>query len=317
MNRERSAGAPAGALEVDLGGIRMKNPVMVASGTFGYGEEYAELLDLNRLGAVVLKGVSLRPERGNPPPRLVEVPGGLLNAIGLQNPGVEEVVKHHLPFLRRFDVAVIVNIWGRTPQEYAEVAARLSDAEGVHGLELNVSCPNVEAGGHTFGTDTTIFSRLLERVRKATPLPLIPKLAPNVPDIAVFARAAEAGGAQAISLINSLPAMAIDVETRRPRLANVTGGLTGPAIHPVAVKLVWEAARAVKIPIVGMGGVRTAEDALELILAGATAVAVGSATFVHPRAALEIVEGIEQYLARHKVGSVRELVGRVRVEQHR
>ncbi|MBN1269931.1 MAG: dihydroorotate dehydrogenase [Kiritimatiellae bacterium] len=300
-------------MTVNLGGIAMKNPVMVASGTFGYGPEYADLVDLNRLGAVVVKGISLNPTQGNPPPRTFEVPGGLINAIGLQNPGVEGFVKEYMPFLRRHDVAVIVNIWGRTVEEYREVAARFDRVEGVHGLELNVSCPNIKEGSNTFGTDMRLFREVVSEVRRATRLPLMPKLAPNVSSIATFAKAAEEAGADAVSLINSIPAMAIDVETRRPRLANITGGLTGPAIHPVAVKLVWEAARAVRIPVVGMGGISSTSDALEFIIAGAAAVSVGTATFGNPLAALEVADGIERYLAEHGIAHVGDLVGTVRI----
>ena len=298
-------------LSVCIGSLRLRHPVLVASGTFGYGPEYADLVDLSALGAIVVKGICLEAHEGNPPPRTVEVASGLLNAIGLQNPGVEGFVRDYMPFLRRHDVPVIVNIWGRTTAEYAEVAARLSDVEGVHALELNVSCPNIREGSRTFGTHLALFAGVVEAVRARTALPIIPKLAPNVSDIGAFAREAERAGADAVSLINSLPAMAIDIETRRPRLGNVTGGLSGPAIHPVAVKLVWEAARAVRLPVIAMGGIRSAVEAIEFILAGATAVAVGTASFVHPPTATEVVEGIRAYLARHGLGSVRELVGTV------
>ncbi len=298
-------------LAVHLGRLRLKNPVMTASGTFGYGREYADVVDLARLGAVVVKGISLQPAPGNPPPRLVEVPGGLINSIGLQNPGVAVFISEYLPFLRTVDTAVIVNIWGRTVAEYAEVAARLSDAEGVHALELNVSCPNIDAGGHLFGTDLRRFREVVAAVRARTGLPIIPKLAPHAPDLRAFARAAEEAGADAVALVNSIPAMAIDVETRRPRLGHVTGGLSGPAIHAIAVKLVWEAAQAVRIPVVGMGGITTAADALEFILAGATAVAVGTATFANPRAALEVVDGVADYLRRHRLADLRPLIGAV------
>ena len=301
-------------LSVELGGIAMRNPVMVVSGTFGYGREYADLVDLNGLGALVVKGISLAPVQGNPPPRLVEVTSGLVNAVGLQNPGFERFVADYLPYLRDFDVPVIVNIWGTTVEEYAAVAARFNDVAGVAGLELNISCPNIKAGGIAFGTDPDLARRVITAARAATRLPLIPKLSPNVTDIAVFARIAEECGADAISLINTVPAMVIDVETRRPVLANVTGGLSGPAIAPIAVKLVWEAARAVKIPVIGIGGISTAEQALEFIIAGASAVAVGTANFADPACSLRIVEGIREYLARHGLGSVRELVGSIEVK---
>lgn len=302
-------------MEVVVGGIRMKNPVMVASGTFGYGAEYADLVDINRLGAVVVKGISLEPCEGNPPPRLVEVTGGLVNAIGLQGPGVEKFIKEHMPFLRQFDVPVIVNIWGRTIKEYAEVAARFDGVQGVSGLELNISCPNIKEGGMAFGTDPKITGEVITSARKKTKLPLIPKLSPAVSDIAMFARVAEESGADAVSLINTLPAMVIDVETRRPVLANAVGGLSGPAIHPVAVKLVWEAAKVVNIPVIGMGGITGAGEALEFIIAGAAAVAVGTATFTDPMTALKVIDGIEDYLRKHGVGDVNELVGTIEIDE--
>jgi len=296
-------------LGVEVGGIHMKNPVMVASGTFGYGPEYAGLIDLNRLGAVVVKGISPWPTSGNPPPRTVEVASGLINAIGLQNPGVQGFIDQYLPFLRGFDVPVIVNIWGRTVADYEQVAERLDAVEGIAGVEVNVSCPNIKEGSALFGTDPDMFRRVLVAVRKKTRLPLIPKLAPDLANIRSFAKTAEECGADAISLINSIPAMAIDVETRRPKIGNVTGGLSGPAMHPIAVKLVWEAAQAVRIPVVGMGGIAGPADALEFIIAGATAVAVGTANFTDPSTALRVVDGIEDYLARHGLGAVRQLVG--------
>jgi dihydroorotate dehydrogenase (NAD+) catalytic subunit len=297
------------SLAVDIGGIRMKNPVLVASGTFGYGPEYADLIDLDRLGAVVVKGIREEPTRGNPTPRTVEVASGLINAIGLPNPGFHGFVEQYMPFLRRHDVPVIVNIWGTSVEEYGRVAALFDDVEGVAGLEVNVSCPNIKEGSCLFGTDLEMFRRVVSEVRERTRLPVIPKLAPNVSDIASFARAAEACGADALSLINSVPAMAVDVESRKPKLANVTGGLTGPAIHPIAVKLVWEAARAVEIPVIGMGGIRRAEDALEFLIAGARAAAVGTATFTDPHTVLRVIEGIEGYLARHGLADIGELTG--------
>ncbi|MCX6998665.1 MAG: dihydroorotate dehydrogenase [Kiritimatiellaeota bacterium] len=298
-------------LSVNLGGVRMRNPVMVASGTFGYGPEYADLVDLNRLGAFVVKGISLDPWRGNPPPRTVETASGLINAIGLQNPGADVFLRDHLPFLRQFDVPVIVNIWGRTVEEYAAVAERLSAAAGLAALELNVSCPNIKEGRTTFGTNLPMFRRVLAAVRLKTRLPLIPKLAPDLAQIKAFAQAAEEEGADALSLINSIPALAIDIETRRPVLANRTGGLSGPAIKPIALKLVWEAAQAVKIPVVGIGGIATAADALEFIIAGASAVAVGTANFTEPTTALTVADGIRDYLVRHNLGTVKELVGTI------
>ncbi len=287
----------------------MRNPVMTASGTFGYGPEYDRLVDYRRLGALVVKGIRMEPTRGNPTPRTVEAHSGLINAIGLPGPGVEGFIRDYLPFLRTRDVPVIVNIWGRSVEEYAEVAARLSAEEGIHGLEINVSCPNIKEGSKAFGTDLAAFRRVVRAVRARTRLPVIPKLAPNVSDIAAFARAAEECGADAVSLINSVPAMAVDIETRKPKLGNVTGGLSGPAIHAIAVKLVWEAARAVKIPVIAMGGIQDAADAIEFIIVGAAAVAVGTASFVHPTTAVDVVEGIERYLIRHALPSVGALRG--------
>lgn len=305
--------SPTPDLSVRIGALRLRNPVMVASGTFGYGPEYAELVDYRRLGAIVVKGIRMEATRGNETPRTVEVPSGMINAIGLPGPGVEGFIAEYLPVLRHHDVPVIVNIWGRTVEEYGDVAARLDAEDGVHALEINVSCPNVKEGSRAFGTNPDMFRRVVDRVRSRTRLPVIPKLAPNVSDIGLFARAAEECGADAVSLINSFPAMAVDVETRRPRLANITGGLSGPAIHPIAVKLVWEAARAVKIPVVAMGGISSAKDAIEFILVGATAVAVGTANFVHPPTATEIVDGLREYLARHGYPDISSVRGAVRL----
>lgn len=299
------------AMAVEIAGIRMKNPVMVASGTFGYGPEYAEFVDLNRLGAIVVKGICMEPWQGNRPPRMVEVHGGLVNAIGLQGPGVSGFVAEHMPFLRDFDVPVIVNIWGRTLEEYGEVAAAFSDVEGVAGLELNISCPNIKEGGIAFGTDVDMAARVIGLARSKTTLPLIPKLSPNVPDVAQFARVAEAEGADAVSLINTLPAMVIDTETRRPVLSNVVGGLSGPGIKPVAIKQVWEAAQAVSIPVIGMGGITCARDAVEFMLAGASAVAVGTANFTHPTTSIDVIDGLQQYLTTQALDDVRDLTGAV------
>ncbi len=296
-------------ISIDLCGIRMKNPVMVASGTFGYGPEYAELLDISRLGAIVVKGISLEPTQGNPTPRLLETPCGLLNAIGLQNPGADEFIKEYMPFLRKHDVALIVNIWGREIQDYAEVAARFDSVPGVHALELNISCPNIKQGGLAFGSEPRMAHEVTAAARARTRLPLIPKLPPNSGNISLLARAVAEAGADAISLINSFPAMAIDVERRVPLLANVTGGLSGPAIHPIAVKLVWEAAQAVKLPVIGIGGITSAKDALEFIIAGASAVAVGTANFTEPATCLSIIDGIGDYLRRHNLASIAELKG--------
>jgi len=300
-------------LDINLAGIRMKNPVMVASGTFGYGPEYADLVDLNKLGAIVVKGISLEPWGGNRTPRMVEVSGGLINAIGLQNPGVKGFTEKYMPFLRQYDVAVIVNIWGKTQDEYAEVAARFDGVEGVHALEINISCPNVKAGGSSFGTNLESTAKVVAAVRARTKLPIIPKLAPNVSDIGAFAKVCVDNGADALSLINSFPAMAIDIETRRPILANVSGGLSGPAIHPIAVKLVYEAAKAVKVPLIALGGITSAKEAIEFMIAGASAVAVGTANFTEPLTALNVISGLSDYLDRHNMNSVQELVRSIRI----
>jgi len=305
------SGKPVIDLSVNIGGIAMKNPVMVASGTFGYGPEYADLVDLNKLGAIVVKGICLHPTKGNATPRTAEVSSGLLNAIGLPGPGVDGFVREYMPFLRRFQTPVIVNIWGKTIEEYAEVARRFDQVEGVAGLEVNVSCPNIKEGSAVFGTDIDMFRRVLEKIRTATRLPMIPKLAPNVSDIAAFARAAESCGANAISLINSFPGMAVDIKTRRPRLANVTGGLTGPAIRPIAVRLVWQAAQAVNIPVIGMGGISRLEDALEFFIVGADAVALGTINFTDPAAAVQLISGLENYLISNRLSSIRELTGTI------
>lgn len=300
-------------LSVNIGGIRMKNPVMVASGTFGYGPEYADLVDLNKLGAIVVKGICLHPTRGNATPRTAEVASGLLNAIGLPGPGVDGFVRDYMPFLRNFRTPVIVNIWGKTIEEYVEVARMFDQVDGIAGLEVNVSCPNIKEGSALFGTDLDMFSRVVEKMRAATRLPLIPKLAPNVSDIAAFARAAENTGANAISLINSFPGMAIDVKTRRPKLANVTGGLTGPAIRPIAVRLVWQAAQAVNIPVIGMGGISRLDDALEFFIVGADAVALGTVNFTDPSAAINLIDGLEKYLAANGMRSITGLTGTIQL----
>jgi dihydroorotate dehydrogenase (NAD+) catalytic subunit len=295
-------------LTVTLGGIHMANPVMVASGTFGYGKEYADVVDVRRLGAIVVKGIRLGAWGGNATPRMVEVQGGLVNAIGLQGPGVDGFVSEYMPFLRTTGVPVIVNIWGTSVEEYAEVAARLSDVPGIHGLELNVSCPNVKEGGASFGTDPRRMAEVIAAVRPRTKLTLLTKLAPNIPDVRVFARAAQDAGSDVLSISNTLPAMVIDIETRRPVLANRVGGLSGPALHPVAVKLVWEAAQAVRIPIIGMGGIMEPKDAIEFLIAGASAVAVGTANFIDPTTPLRVIDGIAEYLRRRGHAKVTEIV---------
>jgi dihydroorotate dehydrogenase (NAD+) catalytic subunit len=302
-------------LSVRIGKLKLQNPVMVASGTFGYGIEYAQLLDLNQLGAVVVKGIRLDPVRGNATPRTVEVASGLINAIGLQGPGVDGFIKKYWPFLKSLKVPTIINIWGTTVEEYAEVAERFDALGGVGALELNVSCPNIKKGGAQFGTDLKLLAQVVAACRKVTKLPLITKMSPNVVSIAPFAQAAEDAGSDALSIMNSYPAMAIDIETRRPKLANVTGGLTGPCIKPIAIKLVWEAARAVKIPIIGMGGIQNAADAIEFMVAGATAVAVGTANFYEPQTALQVIGGIDEYMQKHGLKDAKEIIRSVVVKK--
>ena len=286
----------------------MKNPVTVASGTFGYGEEYAALADISRLGAVTVKGIRKEPCEGNPVPRIHEVPGGMLNAIGLQGPGAKAFIADYLPFLRAKKVPVIVNIWGTSVEGYAETAAEFEGAEGVDALEINVSCPNVKHGGASFGSDPALVATVVAAVRKAAPSQtLITKLAPNVPDIKTFVRAAEDAGTDALAISNTIPAMAIDIEARRHVLANKTGGLSGAAIHPAAVKLVWDASRVAQTPIIGMGGIFTPADAIEFLCAGATAVAVGTANFIDPLTPFKVLEGIADYMRRHNLRNVAEI----------
>ncbi|HEY5480757.1 MAG TPA: dihydroorotate dehydrogenase [Verrucomicrobiae bacterium] len=302
-------------LSVKIGTLTLQNPVTVASGTFGYGVEYSQLINLNQLGAVVVKGIRLGPVRGNPTPRTVEVTSGLINAIGLQGPGVDGFIRKYWPFLKALKVPTIINIWGTTVEEYAEVARRFDALGGVGALELNVSCPNIKEGGAQFGTDVTLLSQVVGACRKVTKLPLITKLSPNVVSIAPYAKAAEAAGSDALSIMNSFPAMAIDIETRRPRLANVTGGLTGPCIKPIAIKLVWEAAKAVRIPIIGMGGIQSTADAIEFLMAGATAVAVGTANFYEPQTALQVIAGLRQFMQQNRIKDLRELIGSVQTRK--
>ncbi len=295
---------------VNLCGVTLKNPVMTASGTFGSGAEFAEFVDLNKLGAVVTKGVANVPWEGNPTPRVAEVYGGMLNAIGLQNPGVELFAQRDIPFLKQYDTKIIVNVCGHTVEEYAAVAERLSN-EPVDLLEINISCPNVKEGGIAFGQSAKTVCEVTEEIKKYAKQPVIMKLSPNVSDIAEMARAAEAGGADAVSLINTLTGMKIDIHRRCFALANRTGGLSGPAVHPVAVRMVYESAQAVKIPVIGMGGIMTAEDAVEMILAGATAVSVGTANFTNMHATEEIIKGIERYMRQYHVADISELIGAV------
>lgn len=296
---------------VNIAGVDFKNPVMTCSGTFGSGQEYGEFVDLNVLGGVVTKGVSNVPWPGNPGPRIAETYGGMINAIGLQNPGIDVFVRRDIPYLKRYDTRVIVNVCGKTAEDYVEVVERLAE-EPVDLLEINISCPNVKEGGIAFGQDPKAVEVITREVKSRARQPVIMKLSPNVTDITVMAKAAEAGGADAVSLINTLTGMKIDVHRRTFAVANKTGGLSGPAIKPVAVRMVYQAANAVKIPVIGMGGIMTAEDAIEFILAGATAVSVGTANFHDPYAAAKIVKGIERYMERYKVDDIRQLIGAVR-----
>jgi len=298
-------------LSVQLGALHLKNPIVAASGCFGYGVEYQHAVDLSSLGGVAVKGLFLAEREGHPPPRIVETPAGMLNAIGLQGIGVHRFVAEKLPELRRLGATTIVNICGSTLDEYCEVARVLSDHEGVGAIELNISCPNIKEGGIQFGCSLTGTYDVVNGVRKVTSLPLIPKLTPNVTDVASFARASEEAGADAISLVNTFLAMAIDVETRTPKLSNVLGGLSGPAIRPIAVRMVWECHQAVKLPILGMGGIATVQDALEFIIAGASAVQVGTANFTDPFVWRKLINGLDAYLERHKIARVQDLVGRL------
>ena len=295
---------------VNLAGVLLKNPIMTASGTFGSGQEYSEFVDLNKLGAVVTKGVANVPWPGNPTPRVAEVYGGMLNAIGLQNPGIDVFVQRDIPFLTHYDTRIIVNVCGKTASDYIEVVERLSD-QPVDMLEINISCPNVKEGGIAFGQNAASVEEITKEVKKYARQPVIMKLSPNVTDITEMAKAAEAGGADAISLINTLTGMKIDVNRRKFALANRTGGMSGPAVHPIAVRMVYQVAQAVNIPIIGMGGVQSTEDALELILAGATAVSVGTANFTNPTATIDIINGIQDYMENNGVEDINELIGAV------
>lgn len=296
-------------MAVQIGNLRLKNPVMTASGTFGYGEEYSEYVDLNRLGAIVVKGLSLQPRPGNPPPRIMETTGGMLNAIGLQNIGVDVFIEEKLPFLRMHDVAVIANIYGESYAEYQKVARKLSSVKGVHALEVNVSCPNVKRGGLSFGSDPRIAALVTRKVKEETDLPVIIKLTPNVTDITAIAVAVEKAGADAVSLINTLTGMSVNLKTRTPHLKNITGGLSGPAIKPVALRMVWQVVKCVSIPVIGIGGIMNAGDALEFMVLGARAVQVGTANFVNPRATTDILEGMQEYLQDNNIKDINEIVG--------
>ncbi|MBC8318183.1 MAG: dihydroorotate dehydrogenase [Desulfobulbaceae bacterium] len=295
-------------LKIKIGGWTLKNPIMTASGTFGYGEEFTPYLNLEDLGAVVVKGISLEPRSGNPPPRIVETPCGMLNAIGLENVGLEKFISTKMQIFRKYNTDFVVNILGDSVEEYSTLAARLNDTD-IAAIEVNISCPNVKKGGVAFGVDPQMAYEVTQAVRRRTDKPLIIKLSPNVTDITVMAKAAEDGGADAVSLINTLLGMAIDPATRKPKLANIVGGLSGPAIKPVALRMVWQASKRVRIPVIGIGGIRTTEDVIEFMLAGASAVQIGTANLIDPGVSGNIVKGLLGYLKQHKISSVRELIG--------
>jgi dihydroorotate dehydrogenase (NAD+) catalytic subunit len=300
-------------LTVDIGGLELQNPVLTASGTFGYAREYEQLVDLNRLGGIIVKGLSLEPTKGNPPPRIYETPCGMLNAIGLENVGIEAFVTEKLPFLQTLKPPIIVNIYGKREEDYAQLAARIEALEAIAAVEVNISCPNVKAGGMVFGVDPQAAFSVIRAVRNQTTKLLIVKLSPNVTDITEIARAVENAGADCLSLINTLTAMAIDIHTRRPRLANITGGLSGPAIKPVALRMVWQVVQAVGVPVIGIGGIMSAEDALEFFIAGATAIQVGTANFVNPHATTDIIDGIEKFLIEKKIAGISDLIGTLKI----
>ncbi|MBW1759201.1 MAG: dihydroorotate dehydrogenase [Deltaproteobacteria bacterium] len=300
-------------LNVNIGGLELQNPVMTASGTFGYAGEFEELVDLNRLGGIVVKGVSLQPSPGNPPPRIVETASGMLNAIGLENVGLEAFIKEKVPFLKKLSTPVFANIYGKTIDEYAKLAERIEWIDEVTGIEVNISCPNVKAGGVAFGVEPEAAFRVVDAVRNRTNKPVMVKLSPNVTDITQIAKSAENAGADSVSLINTLTGMAIDIESRRPKLANITGGLSGPAIKPVALRMVWQVAQNVKIPVVGIGGIMTAQDALEFLMAGASAIQVGTANFINTHATMDIIEGIERFMKEKKISKITDIIGSLEV----
>ncbi len=300
-------------LSVNIGELRFKNPVLTASGTFGYGEEFADFVDLERLGGFIVKGTTLNPRDGNPYPRMAETPAGMLNAVGLQNKGVDYFIGQIYPRIKDLDTNVLVNLSGSSIEDYVAAAEKLAGLERVPAIELNISCPNVKAGGMAFGTSCEAAGRVVAAVRRAYPKTLVVKLSPNVTDIASIAKAVEAEGADAVSLINTLLGMAVNAETQRPVLSTVTGGLSGACVKPIALRMVWQVYHAVKVPIIGLGGIMNATDAIEFFLAGATAIQVGTANFINPRVTMEIVDGIAAYLERKNIGSVRELVGQLKV----
>ncbi len=300
-------------LSVSLGKIKLKNPVIAASGTFGFAEEYEDFFDLNELGAIIPKGISLKPMIGNVPPRIFETEGGMINSIGLQNPGLDKFIIDKFPYLRKIKTHLFINFFGYTEQEYVELAQRLNDLPGISGLEMNISCPNVKKGGIVFGTNPKMTFRLVQKVRKVTKLHLMVKLSPNVTDISTIARSAAEGGADSISLINTFKALAINIHTLKPEIGNIIGGLSGPAIKPVALRMVWEVCQTVKIPVIGMGGIRKAEDAMEFILAGASAIQIGTANLINPHTAIEVIEGIKRYLIQHQIPSIQKCIGLFRI----
>jgi dihydroorotate dehydrogenase (NAD+) catalytic subunit len=300
-------------LSVDIGGLKLQNPVMTASGTFGYAMEFKSLIDLNRLGGAIVKGLSLEPTKGNPPPRIVETPCGMLNAIGLENVGLEAFIKTKVPYFSKLEIPVIANIYGHTVETYARLSERLDEVAELAGIEINISCPNVKQGGVAFGTDARMAHQVVRAVRHLYHGYMMVKLSPNVTDITEIAKSVEDAGADGISLINTLTGMAIDIHSRKPRIANITGGLSGPAIRPVAVRMVWQVAQAVKVPVIGIGGIMRAEDALEFLIAGASAVQVGTANFVNPRVTMEIIDGLTDYLQTYGIATVKEVIGSIRI----
>jgi dihydroorotate dehydrogenase (NAD+) catalytic subunit len=296
-------------LTVKIGKMILKNPVIVSSGTFGFGEEFEDFFDLNHLGAVISKGISLKPMAGNPPPRIFETEGGILNSIGLQNPGFQEFIENKLPYYKNLKTHLIINFFGDTQKEYIELARRFDNVFGISGLEMNISCPNIKKGGIVFGTHPQMAYRLVRAVRKATKLTLMVKLSPNVTDIALMAKSVEEGGADAVSLVNTFRAMAVNIHTQKPELGNIIGGLSGPAIKPIALRMVWEVSQAVNIPIIGMGGIMNAKDAIEFILVGASAIQIGTANLINPRTGIEVIHGIKKYLAQNKINRIQKLIG--------
>lgn len=296
-------------MRVDLGGIQLQNPVMTASGTFGYGREFDHLIDLNRLGGIIVKGLSLLPTKGNPPPRIVETACGMINAIGLENVGIERFIAEKLPFLQELTPPLMVNIYGKVVEDYSQLASRINEEDGIDGIEVNISCPNVKAGGMAFGVDPQAAFDVIRAVRSQTSKLVIVKLSPNVTDITEIAAAVEEAGADCISLINTISAMAVDAHTRRPKIANIIGGLSGPAIKPVALRMVWQVAQKTTLPIIGIGGIMTAEDALEFLITGASAIQVGTANFVNPHTTMDIIEGIEAFLSERGIDKLTDIVG--------